>query len=126
MQTKNTHQVLSERGILLPNGAISQGKINLISGAITVPLLETLFIFAGKEASAMDRVFDLLNDLYNEGRETEMLAILHILYDVTGLQFSEDVELLTDHSEARHYFLFSLLLDMDDVLQSLKLDGAQI
>lgn len=55
-----------------------------------------------------------------------MLAILHILYDVTGLQFSEDVELLTDHSEARHYFLFSLLLDMDDVLQSLKLDDVPV
>ena len=116
MQTTNTHQVLSKRGILLPNGAINQDKINLISGAIAAPLLETLFIFNGKEASAMDRVFDLLNDLYNEGRETEILAILHILYDVTQLQFSEDVELLTDHSEARHYFLFSLLLDMDDVL----------
>lgn len=55
MQTTNAHQVLSERGILLPNGAISQDKINLISGAIAAPLLETLFVFAGKEASAMDR-----------------------------------------------------------------------
>lgn len=122
----NTQRALSERGILLPNGAISQDKINLISGMIVAPLLETLFIFAGKEVSVIDRAFGLLNDLYNEGRETEMLAILRILHDITGLQFSEDVELLKNHSEARRYFLFSLLLDMDDVLQSLKLDDAQV
>jgi hypothetical protein len=45
-----------------------------------------------------------------------MMAVLHILYDVLGLQFLEDVELLADHPEARQYFLFSFLMDMEDCM----------
>ncbi|TEB17422.1 hypothetical protein Psfp_00646 [Pelotomaculum sp. FP] len=33
---------LYANGILLPSGEISRDKINLISGAMTAPLLETL------------------------------------------------------------------------------------
>lgn len=46
-----------------------------------------------------------------------MLAILRVLYDVVGMEFPEEVELLASHSEARQYFLFSFLLDMEDCMQ---------
>lgn len=54
--------------------------------------------------------------LFNESRETEMMDILHILYDVLGLQLSGDVELTIGHPEARQYFLFSFLLDLEDCM----------
>jgi hypothetical protein len=111
---------LLSKGIISQSGVICQDKINLISGAVTSPLLETLFIFSGNDVGAMGRVSAIFTHLYSEGREVEMLAVLRILYDVVGLQFPEDVALLATHSEARHYFLFSFLLDMDDVLQDIK------
>lgn len=117
--------LLLDKGIILPSGAISEDKINLISGAMTAPLFETLFTFSGNDAGAMNRISDFFTSLYNEGRETDILAVLRILYDVSGMQFPEDVGLLAEHPEARRYFLFSFLLDMDDVLQDIKQDSME-
>ena len=47
-----------------------------------------------------------------------MMEILQILYDVVGMEFSEDIEHLGVHPEARQYFLFSFLLDMEDCIQN--------
>lgn len=114
-----TRDILKSKGILTPQNDINRDKINLISGAITAPFLETLFTFSGNDAGTMGRVSAIFTHLYSEGREVEMLAALRILYDVAGLQFPEDVELLAGHREARQYFLFSFLLDMDDWIQEL-------
>ncbi len=51
-----------------------------------------------------------------------MMAVLRILYDVSGLQFPEDIQLLAEHPEARQYFLFSFLLDMEDCVQQFMSD----
>lgn len=108
--------LLLAKGIILQSGAICQDKINLISGATTAPLLETIWTFSGYNVEAMNRLSDILKQLYSAGKESEMLDILRIVYDVVGMEFPEDVELLADHPEARQYFLFSFLLDMDDYL----------
>lgn len=118
------NQLLLTKGIVSQSGDICQDKINLISGAVTAPFLETLFTFSGNDAGTMDRVSAIFTHLYSEGREVEMLAVLRILYDVAGLQFPEDVELLAGHPEARQYFLFSFLLDMDDWMQDIQAEAA--
>lgn len=46
-----------------------------------------------------------------------MLEVLRALYGVLGLVFPETVELLAGHPAARGYYLFSFLLDYDDVMQ---------
>ena len=117
--------LLLDKGIILPSGEINENKINLISGAMTAPLLETLLTFSGNEPGAMSRLSDFLTSLYNEGRQTDILAVLRILHDVSGLQFPEDVELLAGHTEARRYFLFSFMLDLDDVLSGIRLNDAE-
>lgn len=124
MQVANKNSPLYECGILFSSGVICQDKINLISGAVTTPFLETLFTFSGNDAGTMDRVSAIFTHLYSEGREVEMLAVLRILYDVAGLQFPEDVELLAGHPEARQYFLFSFLLDMYDWMQDMQAEAA--
>lgn len=108
---------LLTKGIILHSGVICQDKINLISGATTAPLLETIWTFSGYNVEAMNRLSDILKQLYSAGKESEMLDILRIIYDVVGMEFPEEVELLADHPEARQYFLFSFLLDMDDFMQ---------
>lgn len=113
-------QLIVSKGIISQSGEICQDKINLISGTVTPPLFEALFTLSGNDVGTMSRVSAIFTHLYGEGREVEMLAVLRILYDVAGLQFPEDVGLLAGHSEARHYFLYSFLLDMDDVLQDIK------
>ena len=116
--------LLLDKGIILKSGTICRDKINLISGAMTAPLLETIWIFSGYDTEAMERISAIFTHLYHMGREAEMMAILRILYDLSGMKFPEDVELLETHPEARQYFLISFLLDMDDCMQDLISEAA--
>lgn len=74
---------------------------------------------------AMERILTTLNHLYHKNHEVEVIAVLRILYDVSGLQIPEDVQLLAEHPEARQYFLFSFLLDMEDCVQELMSESAE-
>lgn len=114
--------LLLAKGIILQSGEIGQDKINLISGAMTAPLIETIWILTGYDTEAMKRVSDIFNQLYSDGSEKEFLTLLRILYDVTGLQILKEVEVLADHAKARKYFLFSFLLDMEECMQELMLN----
>jgi len=119
MEKTTTRSLLLDKGIILQSGTLCWDKINLISGAMTAPLIETIWTFSGYDTEAMERVSAIFTNLYHEGREAEMMAVLRILYDLSGLQFPEDVELLATHPEARQYFLISFLLDMEDCMQDL-------
>lgn len=74
---------------------------------------------------SLERISATLNHLYHNDHEVEMIAVLRILYDVSGLQFPEDVQLIAEHPEARQYFLFSFLLDMEDCMQDLVFQPAE-
>ena len=117
LKTSTNLSLLYDKGILLPSGKICKNKINLISGAMTALLVEAIWTFTDNDAEAMERISATLNHLYHNDHEVEMIAVLRILYDVSGLQFPEDVELLAEHPEARQYFLFSFLQDMEDCMQ---------
>lgn len=108
---------LCSKGIILKSGVICEDKINLISGAMTASLIESVWIFSGYDTKAMERIMAVFTHLYNESREAEMMAILRILYDVYS--FRRMFALITEYPEARQYFLFSFLLDMKDCMQDL-------
>ncbi|MEW6662565.1 MAG: hypothetical protein ACOY9Y_14225 [Bacillota bacterium] len=118
------YDALINKGILSSKNEISQDKINLISGAMTAPLLETIWTFSGYNSEAINRISSIFTKLYSENRGNEMLDILRILYDVVGMEFPEDVDLLATHPGARQYFLFSFLLDMDDCMQDFMAETA--
>ncbi len=125
MKTSTNLSILHDTGILLPSGEICKNKINLISGAMTSPLAEAIWTFTENDTEAMERILATLSHLYHKNHEAEMMAILRILYDVSGLQFPEDVALIAEHPEARQYFLFSFLLDMEDCMQDFMSESAE-
>ncbi len=125
MKTSTDLSLLYDKGILLSSGEICKNKINLISGAMTAPLVEAIWTFTDNDSEVMERISATLNHLYHNDHEVEMIAVLQILYDVSGLQFPEDVQLLTEHPEARQYFLFSFLLDMEEWMQDFISESAE-
>lgn len=93
------NHALIDKGIVLPSGEIGRDKINLLSGAYTPPFVEMLWTVTGGDTETADSVYSVLGGLYTEGREADMM------------------EVLAEHPQARSYFLFSFLLDYDDVVQ---------
>lgn len=117
MEQTAIRSLLLDKGIILQSGNINQNKINLISGAMTAPMIEAIWIFSGHDSEAIKRISAVFAHLYSEGREAEMMAVLRIVHDLSGLEFPDDAELLAGHPKARQYFLFSFLLDMEDCMQ---------
>lgn len=68
--------ILLDKGIILQSGAICKDKINLISWAMTAPLIETIWTFSGYNVEAINRLTGILNQLYRAGKRCEMLDIL--------------------------------------------------
>lgn len=110
---------LTAMGILLPTGEVNKDKVNLISGAYVPMLVETLWTVTGGDGDTAGRLYGLLSGLYSSGQEADMVEAIRVLYGVLGLVFPEPVEALAGCPEARTYFLFSFLLDYDDVIQDL-------
>lgn len=105
---------------LTPCGDIDYNNINLLSGAITAPFLETIQWLSEGDISTIQRVNDLFTALYSEGREMDMLDVLRILYGVTGQEFPKEIESLINNADARSYFLLSFLDDLDDWMMDYK------
>jgi len=73
--------------------------------------LETIQWMSGGDTDTIQRINDLLTALYSEGRESDVLDILRILYGVAGMEFPQEIDSLCAHAEARNYFLLSFLDD---------------
>lgn len=115
---------LISKAFILPTGEISKDKINLFSGAVTPPFAETIWVMTDGDMDAVNRMTSLFTKLLDDGQEQVFMDTLRLLYDVMGLQFPEDMEMLSDHPEARQYFLFSFLLDIDDCMQDFTSEAA--
>jgi hypothetical protein len=55
---------LFDRGILLPSGEISKDKINLISGAITLPFAEMVWATTDGDLETINRLTDVLVSIW--------------------------------------------------------------
>ncbi len=114
---ENIEKELISRGIIQHTGEINKDKINLISGTVTQPFVETLCATINGDMDTINLMTNMFTRFYNQGRGQEFMDMLRLLHGILGLQFSEDVEMLADYPKAQHYFLFSFLLDFDDVMQ---------
>jgi hypothetical protein len=69
-----------------------------------------------QDIDTLNRMRDILINLFDDGRDQELIDVLRLIYGILGYKYPEDVKQIAQHSESRHYFLFSFMLDFDDVL----------
>jgi len=119
MNTTISIKELQERGILLTTGEVNSGKLNIISGTMAAPFIETLWELSNNNLDVLNRFYIVISGLYKQGRESEAVEVLHLLYDILDMDYPDDVKLLCSHSEARSYFLFEMLIDIDEIIQEL-------
>jgi len=115
----NPNNILLENGTLFPDGTVHKDKINLLSGAHTPDFAEMVWTITNGDRDTINRMTDLFTQLYSEGMEQELMNVICLLHGVIGMQLPKEIEALTEHKEARQYYLFEFLLDFDDVTQEL-------
>lgn len=108
---------LYHKGILTHEGKICKDKINLVSGAITKPLVEMIWVSTGGDMDTVNRITDILVTMNNRNDRPKLFKIIQMLYGVMGIQFSDEAALMAFDENALEYFIFSFSIDFGEIVQ---------
>lgn len=114
---------LITRGILKPSGEISKNKINLVTGAITQPFAEMVWVTTGGDMDTINRLTDILVTMNTPADRDKLFRIIQMLYGLMGLRLSEEAASMGAHPEALDYFLFSFTADFGEIIKDYISDG---
>jgi hypothetical protein len=85
--------------------------LKLVSGACTGKLLEALEEQFENPVSVL-YAYDALEKLYDCGNHAEAYGLVHVLYDMTGLQFAAEAENLCQTDDGRKEYLCIVVNDL--------------
>jgi hypothetical protein len=91
-------------------------KINYLSGSLIDDFSESVWTMVSGDIATIHLFTEIFTGMCNRGQIDEMYDILRLQYGMLGLTFPDEVLQLKDKPEEKRYFLFSLLLDFDDVM----------
>lgn len=116
------NQDLISDQILLPDGSVNLNKINLISGAITAPLVRMVYDSNVGDMKGVQRMHDIFSGQFFNGEYQEMYDGLAEMYEDMGYRFPADFALIRKNRDALEYFLQSFLLDYEDIMEDYRLE----
>jgi hypothetical protein len=91
-------------------------KINYLSGSLIDDFSESVWTMVSGDIATIHLFTEIFTGMCNRGQIDEMYDILRLQYGMLGLTFPDEVLRLKDKPEEKRYFLFSFLLDFDDVM----------
>ena len=100
--------VLLDKGIILPSGEISKDKVNLVTGAITQPFAEMVWVTTGGDMETVNRLTDVLVTMNTPADRGKLFKIIKMLYPAV-----------------LEYFIFSFTADFGEVIQDLIAEEAE-
>ena len=113
-------KTLLEKGLILPSGEINKTKINLVSGAITQPFAEMIWVTTDGDMDAINRLTHLFLQMNTPKEQDRLFQLIQALYALLGLQFSEEVIPMGSDPGVLDYFLFSFVVDLGEYIIELK------
>lgn len=112
---------LLKKGIVSPSGSINKNKINLISGAITKPFAEMIWVTTDGDMDAINRLTHLFLQMNTPKERDRLFQLIQALYALLGLQFSEEAIPMGSDPDVLDYFLFSFLADLGEILKDYRI-----
>ena len=90
MQRKN--EALLSKGMITQTREICKNKINLVSGAITQPFAEMVWVSTGGDKETINRLTDIFVSMNIPADRGKLFKIIKAFYGLMGLQFSAEAE----------------------------------
>ncbi|HCS72915.1 MAG TPA: hypothetical protein DIW17_03460 [Clostridiales bacterium] len=109
--------ILSNKVIILPSGAINKDKINLVAGAITQPFAEMVWVTTGGDMETINRLTDILVSMNTPADRGKLFKIIKTFYGLMGLQFSEEADPMDADPAVLEYFIFSFMADFGEIIK---------
>jgi hypothetical protein len=108
---------LTDKGIILPSGQIRKDKINLVSGAVTLPFAEMVWETTNGDMDTINRLTEILVAMNTPKDRGKLFKIIQMLYGLMGLRFSDEAALMGGDADALEYFIFSFILDFGEIIK---------
>ena len=115
-------KTLLEKGLVLPSGEINKNRINLVSGAITQPFAEMIWVTTDGDMDAINRLTHLLLQMNTPKERDRLFQLIQTLYALLGLQFSEEAIPMGSDPDVLDYFLFSFMVDFGETVKDFCLE----
>ena len=113
-------ETLLSKGVVTPNGEINKTKINLVAGAITQPFAEMIWVTTDCDMDAINRLTHLFLQMNTPKERDRLFQLIQTLYDLLGLQFSEEAIPMGSDPDVLDYFLFSFLADFGEIIVDMR------
>lgn len=75
---------LLDKGIILPSGGISKDKGKLVSGVITQPFAEMVWVAKGGDMETLNRLIDVLVTMNTSADRGKLFKIIKMRYGLMG------------------------------------------
>ena len=108
---------LISKGIITPSGEISKDKINLISGAMTQPFAEMVWVSADGDMDTINRLTEVFVSMNTPKDRIKLYKIVRMLYGLLGLRFSDEATHISTHKPALEYFMLSFITDFGEIIK---------
>lgn len=115
-------QKLIAADVLFPDGKINFNKINLISGAVTLPIVRSLCETDTKDMETAENIHNIFVDLFYSGQYGELYDSIDELYEIMGRQLDETLVAIRKNHGALEYFVRSFLLDFEDIVEDYRIE----
>ncbi len=90
-------------------------EINITAGTYATPLVDTITALS-ENSDSLRYMLDILKALFENKKFDEAIKFLHLLYDISGLNYPDDVSLIETNREFIEPFINEFLLDLEDLM----------
>jgi hypothetical protein len=108
---------LIDKGIIFQSGEICKDKINLITGAMTLPFAEMVWVTTNGDRDTINRLTEVFVSMNTPTDRGKLFKIIQMLYGLMGLQFSDETAYIPTHKAALEYFVYSFILDFGEIIK---------
>ena len=108
---------LIDKGIILPSGEVCKNKINLVTGAMTQPFAEMVWVTTNGDMDTINRLTEVFVSMDNPSDRGKLFKIVQMLYGLMGLRFSDEAAYINTHKAALEYFVFSFITDFGEIIR---------
>jgi hypothetical protein len=108
---------LIANGIIYKSGEICKDKINLISGAMTLPFAEMVWVTTNGDMDTINRMTEVFITMNTPKDRGKLFKIIQMLYGLMGLRLSKESALMGSDEDVLEYFIFSFLCDFGEIIK---------
>jgi hypothetical protein len=116
---------LISHGIVNQSGTMNKDKINLISGAVTPPFAEMVWLSSGGDAETINRLTNILTSMNTPKEREALFRLIQMLYGLLGLKLPQEAKVMTANHETLEYFVFSFLCDFGEAMREYLIEDVQ-